>query len=179
MLILEISCQLVGAITILGSLILIFKQKVYLDAVTKQVMYVELPKIGKLRTNAPVLAVIVLGALLVVFPVYLAHTAYITVEQDVDSDLPLTVNAYAVSKQSTVGNDKHLTLAFPNLPDSDYQPHLVLHVGSVFWDQAIHTELAHHGKIVLEKTLLRDVNPLCRQEPRLAPISDSKPPGYK
>lgn len=172
---LEHICQLAGLVMIVGSLILIFKQKIYLDAHTKEVMYVELPKIGKLRTNAPVLAVIGLGMVLVIYPVHLAHTTYLTVEQDFESNLPLTVDAYAVSKQTTIGNDRHLIMLIPNLPDSDYQPHLVLHAGTLFWEESVDTEKARHGRIVLEKTVLKDI----KEEATAQPITAPKPEGFK
>ncbi len=151
---LEHICQFAGILTIVGAMFLIFKQKIYLDAQTKKVMYVELPKVGKLQTNAPALAVIVLGFAAVVYPVHLSHTTYLTVEQDVESESLATVNAYAVSKQATVGNDKHLTISFPNLPDDDYTRHLVFHVGNQFWEQNVDLKTARHGKIELPRTHL-------------------------
>lgn len=175
MLDLEHICQFAGILTVVGALFLIFKEKIYLDAQTKRVMSVELPFFGKVQTNAPAFAVIVLGFAAVIYPVQRSHTTYITVEQDVDSDSPFTVNAYAVSEHATVGNNKHLTIVFPNLPDADYQPHLVLHVGNAFWDQAVHINAARHGIIILEKASLQDNG----QYPPVRPVTIEKPAGFK
>jgi hypothetical protein len=175
MLNIELICQCAGLFTIVGAFFLIFKQKIFLDVTTNRVVSVQLPLFGKVQTNAPTFAVIVLGFAAIIYPVYLHHTTFIIVEQDVESSSRSTVVAYAVAKQTTVGNNKHLLIAFPVLPEKDYEPHLVLHVGSAFWDQPVDERAAREGKIILEKASLQEQE----TSPSIKPITVEKPSEFK
>jgi hypothetical protein len=167
-------CQFSGLVMIIGSLFLIFKEKVYLDAVTKEVMFVELPKLGKLRTNAPILAVIALGLVAVIYPVYLDRTTYITVRGKVESNIH-PVSVYAVASQATSGNNEDLIIAIPQLPSKDYQPHIVFRVGSAFDDETVDLRKVKNGVIELDTVRLIDVNTAAV----LQGVDATKPAGFK
>ena len=134
----ELICQLVGALTIFGAMLLIFNRKIYLNAQATRVTKVQLPLFARFQTNSPALVLFFFGFALAIFPV--VHPGplppsplvnqpppYFTVEQEVDSDPGIDVNAYAVAAQTTVGSAHHLKIAFPDLPGDTYLPHLVLH----------------------------------------------------
>jgi hypothetical protein len=63
-------CAIAGLILVVGSLFLIWKGRIYVDAETKTVTKVELPLGIKLQTNLPVLAMFIFGALLLGYPVH-------------------------------------------------------------------------------------------------------------
>jgi hypothetical protein len=170
---LEHICQITGIIMIVGSLFLIFKEKVFIDKESKA-MYVELPMIGRLRTNAPLLAVIALGLVAVIYPVFRDHVTYITVHGYIKSNSH-PVSVYAVAGQSTSGNDNNLVIAIPKLPSQDYQPHLVFRVGNVFDDETIELNKVKNGVFELNGVNLVDSS----RVPDLKPIDTPKPAEFQ
>jgi hypothetical protein len=64
-----ILCSLAGLVMVTGSLALLWKGRIYLDAKGK-VSHVQLPIGIKLSTHAPVLVMFLFGVFLLVFPVY-------------------------------------------------------------------------------------------------------------
>lgn len=62
-------CAIAGFILVGGSLLLIWKGRIYINTETKQVTQIELPLGIKLQTNLPVLAVFIVGAFLLAFPI--------------------------------------------------------------------------------------------------------------
>jgi len=145
----EFFCQATGIVLIVGSFILIFKEKVYLDATTNEPVSVELPVIGKLKTNAPIFAVIVLGVLAVMYPVYIDHTTFITVRANVKSDSHPVV-AYATAEQATSGdNDDALIIFFPQLALKNYSPHLIVTANGQYVDHVVDLAKIKKGEIDL------------------------------
>ena len=63
-------CAAAGFVVIAGSLFLIWKGRIYIDAETKQVTKIELPMGIKLQTNLPVLALFIFGVFLLAFPIH-------------------------------------------------------------------------------------------------------------
>jgi hypothetical protein len=56
-----------GIILLVGTLILLFKRTIYLDRETKQPVEMELPVFGKIKTQSPVIFIVLIGASLVLF----------------------------------------------------------------------------------------------------------------
>ncbi|HEX2492340.1 MAG TPA: hypothetical protein VHK24_01105, partial [Steroidobacter sp.] len=69
----------------LGSLFLLWKGQIYLDRETKQVIEIELPFNIKLRSNIPVLALVLIGGMLLIYSA--TQGAKIHEEVTVDGDL--------------------------------------------------------------------------------------------
>jgi len=63
-------CAGAGFCLVIGSLILIAKGRILVDSQTKEVSEIELPLSIKLKTNAPVILVIFIGAALLGFPIW-------------------------------------------------------------------------------------------------------------
>jgi hypothetical protein len=63
-------CAISGLVLVLGSLILIGKGRIYIDAETKKVTHIELPFGIRLTSNAPVLIMFLFGSFLLAFPIY-------------------------------------------------------------------------------------------------------------
>jgi hypothetical protein len=61
--------QLSGFCILVGAFVLLFKRIVILDAETRQPTSFKFPLLGEVRTQTPVLAIILVGAALVFFPV--------------------------------------------------------------------------------------------------------------
>jgi hypothetical protein len=171
---LAFGCQIAGITMILGAFWLLFKQKIYLNAETKDIMFVELPLLGKLKTNAPSLAIFVLGLVAVGFPYYLSRTQYLSVHQHFASnEYPISV--YAVCHENSIENDGELDLPVPILPDSDYKPAIVYRVGAITEAETLDMSKAKGGVLQLDGrtiTLPASATPL---KPNISP----KPEGFK
>ena len=63
-------CSITGLIMMAGGVWLIYKEKIYIDRETNQVTEVELPWLGKLRTNAPALVLFLFGLVALIYPIY-------------------------------------------------------------------------------------------------------------
>jgi hypothetical protein len=68
--ILFVLCSAAGLVLVVGSLLLLWKGRIFLDAKGEDVSHVELPMGIKLDTHAPVLVIFLFGVFMLVFPVY-------------------------------------------------------------------------------------------------------------
>jgi hypothetical protein len=64
-----------GLVMVAGGIWLLYKQKIYIDSESKQVIEVELP-IGKFKTNLPVLVLFALGFVPLIYPLVLCHNMF-------------------------------------------------------------------------------------------------------
>lgn len=127
-------CAGAGALMMAGGIWLIYKQKIYLSAETNEVLQVELPLLGKFKTNVPSLGLFIIGAVLLAYPIHALSTQYLRVEQLVSSDdHPVTV--YVAVQTRSLQRDGKLIVRVPVLNSSDYEPELIYLAGS-FSDQA-------------------------------------------
>jgi len=65
--------QIAGIFVLACTMLLIGLRRIYFDAETKQPIEIELPLLGKIKTQAPAFAVIVVGAFLVFYPMARPH----------------------------------------------------------------------------------------------------------
>ncbi len=70
---LYVLCMAAGLIVLVGGLILVGKGKVLIDKETKQVVDIELPVLGKIKTNVPALVYFIMGVLMVLYPLHLLN----------------------------------------------------------------------------------------------------------
>jgi hypothetical protein len=87
----------------------------------------------------------------------------------------VSLDAYAVSKQTTVGDDHHLTLSIPMLSDADYQPHLILHSATIWREFSINKSDIHNGKLELKDLSLQGSG----KQTAIQPINADKPEGFQ
>jgi hypothetical protein len=66
--VLLMTTQVAGIIVVLATMILLFFRRVYLDTNTKRPTEFKLPLFGEISTQSPVLALIVIGAFMVIYP---------------------------------------------------------------------------------------------------------------
>src|SRR5215469_3982954 len=101
-------CAGAGALMVAGGIWLIYKQKIYLDAETSEVLQIELPWLGKFKTNVPVLGLFIIGFVLLAYPIHSLTTQYLRVEQSVSSPDPVEV--YVAVENKTVGRGRKLII---------------------------------------------------------------------
>jgi hypothetical protein len=135
-------CSLAGLAVLLGCLMLLWKRRIYLDAEGKSVTKVELPMLGKLETQYPVLALFVLGGVLLGVPAYYSyqtrHGFYearlcpnrpfhdkeplqlVKLEGTVVADTDFDVFAVVDTKSATAGRSIKLDLIVPFIKNHRY-----------------------------------------------------------
>jgi hypothetical protein len=122
--ILLLICELAGLVMICGGIVLLYQQKIRLDAITKEIQ-VDVPFFGKMRTNAPAITLFVLGFIPLMYPLQFFKTEYVKVRQTVKSD-DLPVAIYAVVAEHTLNNNgEEFQLAIPVVASDNYSPQLI------------------------------------------------------
>jgi hypothetical protein len=115
--------QAAGVVLLIGTLILLFSRRIYLDRVTHEAIEVEMPFLGKLRTQSPVIVLILIAGGLVLYPVKIGTDRVVTapIEGQLDHPLP-DVRVYVVPNRYTADVDDtgayHLDV--PLGKDTDY-----------------------------------------------------------
>lgn len=110
-------CAAAGLIMVIGSLWLIYTQKIFVDGESKQVTEIQTP-FGSFKTNLPAILLFVVGFFFLGFPVLKAseltrdvrRTTEITGSVDSDEQ---PVIAYAVIAEQTMFGDKRFRLTVP------------------------------------------------------------------
>ncbi|MGE0100830.1 MAG: hypothetical protein AB7H86_05680 [Blastocatellales bacterium] len=121
--------SIAGLIMVAGGILLIYKQKIYIDRESKQVTEVETP-IGKFRTNLPALVLFVLGFVPLIYPMVQARkfVQELRIVGDVEADtFPVTV--YAVAQLDSLQKSRSFSISVPYLKDvtKDYVVLYVAH----------------------------------------------------
>lgn len=123
-------CEVGGLVMIGGGILLIYKEKIYIDRETKQVTEVEVPFFGKLKTNVPALALFALGFIPLIYPLIGIRTAYLRVRGSVSSQLrPVFVYAVVEVRALENGNGE-FDLPIPVLQNPSYTPEVVYVAGT-------------------------------------------------
>jgi hypothetical protein len=125
-LVLYYACSVAGLVTIVGGIWLLAKQKIYLNAETGDVVSVDIPLLGKFKTNIPSLGLFVLGSILLLLPVKLIQsvptiTPTVVVRGSVRSnDHPVVI--YAVIGSGVLQQDGSFAIAVPLDLGPNYEP---------------------------------------------------------
>ncbi len=83
--VLLITTQFAGIVLLVGTLILLFFRRIYLDAETKQPIKFSLPLLGEVSTQAPVMVLVLVGAMMVVYPLSRGGPETASVEGEIDT----------------------------------------------------------------------------------------------
>ena len=146
-------CQFGGLLMVIGGMVLLYKQKIDINKITKQ-LEISVPFFGKLRTNTPALALFVIGVVLLVLPIQQLKTEYLHVEQDVESNIhPVLVYA-VVNTKSLPSGKGHLDLSIPILSTEDYSPELIYVAGEITDHEEVKLKTRKNGLITLREKRL-------------------------
>jgi hypothetical protein len=121
-------CEFGGLVMIVGGILLIYKEKIYIDSTTNQVTEIDVPFFGKLKTNVPALALFALGFIPLIYPITRVRTAYLQVRGSVTSELPVIVYAVVESKALT-GVNGDFDLPVPVIENPSYTPEVIYIAG--------------------------------------------------
>lgn len=177
----DLICQMAGIIMILGALVLLFKEKIYLNAETKEPMSVDVPFFGKLKVNSPALGIFILGILAVAYPLHFDHLNYVTATGKVKSNT-YPVIAYVTSGEGTIGTATDLEISVPKLPVKDYKPNVVLIAGNAIGYAHVSLDDAKNGVVVIKPIELLDTShpqSTPSAAPKLTSLDEPKPEGFE
>ena len=112
-----------GLVMVVGGIWLLYKQKIYIDSESKQVIEVELP-IGKFKTNLPVLVLFALGFVPLIYPLAQCRDMFplLSLKGSVEGDA-FPVQVYAVVRKDFLNGPGDFSLKVPQLANlnQDYK----------------------------------------------------------
>jgi len=112
-----------GILLLVGTMLLLWFRRIYIDAQTGEPTVIEIPLIGKFRTHAPAFALIIVGAILVIYPIYNAPKQdSITVEGAVNAGRkPVTVFVVSDPNQATLHDVGPFHMSVPLIKGANYR----------------------------------------------------------
>jgi hypothetical protein len=145
-----IALPMIGGMTIiLGGVMLLYKGKYSLDTAKKPVLVVKIPKLGSIEAASAALSLFIVGAILMVVPLWLAYkwqreealleneklkaeaNKIVTIQGPIKSDrFPVVI--YAASKLTALENVGEYTLRVPVYNDMDGYVLICTTVGNTF-----------------------------------------------
>lgn len=171
-------CSLAGFCMILGGVWLIYREKIYLNSETKEVMEVQLPLFGKIKTNIPALGLFLIGFFPLIYPIYKSRPQYVTVSQPSVKSSIHPVDVYVVVHEEKLDQDDQLTIEVPVLSTEDYSPHLIYVVGGEVFHQKLDLTLVKSGILSLKSKDIQVQNPKSATA-LLQPDIQPKPVNFK
>lgn len=116
--------QVAGILLLAGIIVLLYFRRIYLDSQTKKPIKFSLPLFGEISTQAPVLVLVLIGALMVVYPLSKMLADTTALEGEIDTGgRPVSVLIVAVPDyQYNQDASGHFRLAIPLLAtDATYR----------------------------------------------------------
>lgn len=146
-------CAAAGLCMVVGGIWLIYKEKIYIDRETKQVIKIE-TLFGKFQTNIPALALFLIGFIPLIYPIYqtrnLMQTEMLKINGDVRSSRhPVWI--YAAMRSDMLPNDREFSLAVP-VPHgtAEGEQYKVLYLaGNVMFEDLVNPGAARNGEVKL------------------------------
>ena len=116
-----------GAFLVAATAVIFLFRTSYIDAQTKNPIEFELPLIGKVKTQSPVVAVALLGAGLLIYGVNHAQRDTLKVTGEINSKEPVTMYIVGIPQfQYTQQNSGPFSTSIPFLPDLTYRAEYVV-----------------------------------------------------
>ena len=110
----------------MAAIILLFR-KSYIDAATGSPIEFEMPLIGKVRTQSPVIAMALIGAGLLIYGLNHSQQDNLAITGEIKSDQPVTVYFVGIPQfQYTQQNSGQFSTSLPYLPDLQYRAEYVV-----------------------------------------------------
>jgi hypothetical protein len=132
-------CQGAGVLLLLMTMLLIGLRRIYVDARTGEPIEFEFPVIGKIKTQAPAIVLVLVGAALVVVPLSRPTVQRATLEGDVDTGgKTVTVLVVALPHyEETLTQSGHFSLPLPLIEDATYRVKFIVDKEIVYEQEAL------------------------------------------
>jgi hypothetical protein len=124
-----------GLVMVVGGIWLIYKEKIYIDRESKQVTEIETP-VGKFKTNAPALALFLLGFVPLIYPIL--GTERFAEEVSIHGNIRSTTHpvvVYAVGDIDSLSRDGEFRLQVPFVKNGEEYRVLYLAQGRLIVDE--------------------------------------------
>lgn len=151
-------CSLAGLTMVIGGMWCIYKQKIFIDRETHEVINVHTP-LGVFRTNVPALVLFVLGFIPLTVPLeWLRNLPLpppvkeLRVHGEISNSNVFPIQIFAAVKSESLNAARTFDLHLPISPGSNEDYTLLYVVGKVVIDEGLDINAARHGEI--------DVRPL-------------------
>jgi len=146
--------SLTGFVMIVGGLYLIYKEKIYIDSQTNEVSTVETP-LGTYRTNAPALALFVVGAVLLLATVSMKpDEKQVTLKGSVRSN-EYPVQVYVVLEQQSLNNAGSYIFNVPGNPENNHYK-LLFKGGDTVYDSIADLNDLKNNEIKINEVVIND-----------------------
>jgi hypothetical protein len=132
-------CAASGVFLLVATFYLIVKRIIYIDAETKQPIQFELPLLGKVRTQSPIVFLLLVSVALILYPLKHAESDTVTLEGDVQTGgKSVTVLVVAVPHyQETLDLGGHFLIKVPLIQsDASYRVKYIIEKQVVYDDVA-------------------------------------------
>lgn len=134
-----------GLVMVVGGIWLLYKEKIYIDSESKQVTEIEIPMVGKFKTNLPALVLFGLGFVPLIYPMAKCSVVVpeLVLKGSVKGDA-FPVQVYAVVRTESVAEPRDFSLHVPAL--ADYK---LLYVGPGMppYDAQLELKAAREGEL--------------------------------
>jgi hypothetical protein len=158
--------SMTGLIMVVGGIFLLYKEKIYIDTQTKEVTALETP-VGTFRTNAPALALFLIGFIPLIYPIYQSSKDEVNVKLALKKEREKQEETVKLRGRASVDKDKYPVQVYVVLESdslnnaSDYTFHVPAHWNKGYYkvlyktdDDNVQEETAdldkiQHGEITL------------------------------
>lgn len=140
-----------GLIMVVGGIFLLYKEKIYIDSQTKEVTALETP-VGTFRTNAPALALFLIGFIPLIYPIYQSSKKEDTVTlygKLIEDNSIYPVQAYVVLDSQSFNNKSDYIFNVPAHWDKGYYKVLYKMKGDNVQEETANLASAQNGQITL------------------------------
>jgi hypothetical protein len=159
-----------GLLMVAGGIWLLYKEKIYIDRESKEITEIETP-IGKFKTNAPALALFVLGFIPLIYPIW--NSAGFVQEIMIKGNVKATtfpVQVYAVIKSDSLMQNRAFSLQLP--VNDEYK--IIYIAGSVILEDLAEIGQKQNGEILLPPKDITPARPVAYE-----PSDVPKPPEFQ
>ena len=163
-----------GAFLLVATAIIFLFRTSYIDAETKNPIEFELPVIGKVKTQSPVVFIALLGAGLLIYGVNHTQRDTLTVTGEINSKDPVTMYIVGIPQfQYTQQNSGPFSTSIPFLPDLTYRAEYVVN-GKVLNEKYLKIKGKEANLDVFDNQL-----PDAASEPRIQPKMEASDAAVK
>jgi hypothetical protein len=141
-----------GLVMVVGGIWLIYKEKIYIDHETKQVIKIKTP-VGEFQTNIPALALFVLGFIPLIYPIIKSSTVMEVKKVKLLGSVRATVHpvlVYAALVSESLQQDREFHLYLPVVENSNTEYKIIYIAGNVISEDAADLDHAKNGEIHLD-----------------------------
>ena len=161
--------SLTGMIMIAGGICLLYKQKIYIDSQTHEATTIETP-VGKFRTNAPALALFLIGFIPLIYPIYQSSRKdrQVLVQGKISGGR-IPVQVYVILESQSLFDEGIYRFNVPAHSDRGQYKLLYMANGDILEEKEADLNSASGGRIDLDELIIHNLK-TNNYQPQLQPV---------